>query len=78
VAEFWNPTGQTATPASVQHGNGNLEADADNYAAMAAYRLSAKAGNPLSERKLAQMFGRTSAAGRAPGSPKRGHHHQTE
>ena len=28
--------------------------------AVAAYRLSAQAGNPLSERKLAQMFGRTS------------------
>jgi hypothetical protein len=27
---------------------------------VAAYRLSAQAGNPLSERKLAQMFGRTS------------------
>jgi hypothetical protein len=27
---------------------------------VAAYRLSVKAGNPLSERKLAQMFGRTS------------------
>lgn len=29
-------------------------------AAVAAYRRSARAGNPLSERKLAQMFGRTS------------------
>jgi hypothetical protein len=28
--------------------------------AVAAYRLSVQAGNPLSERKLAQMFGRTS------------------
>jgi hypothetical protein len=27
---------------------------------VAAYRLSAQAGNPLSERKLARMFGRTS------------------
>jgi hypothetical protein len=27
---------------------------------VAAYRLSVQAGNPLSERKLAQMFGRTS------------------
>jgi hypothetical protein len=27
---------------------------------VAAYQLSVKAGNPLSERKLAQMFGRTS------------------
>jgi hypothetical protein len=53
------PAGQTATPASVQHGDGDLEADADNDAAVAAYRLSVKAGNPLSERKLAQMFGRT-------------------
>ena len=34
--------------------------DADNRAAVAAYRLSAQVGNPLSERKLAQMFGRTS------------------
>ena len=31
-----------------------------NDAAVAAYRLSVQAGNPLSERKLAQMFGRTS------------------
>jgi hypothetical protein len=27
---------------------------------VAAYRRSAQAGNPLSERKLAEMFGRTS------------------
>jgi hypothetical protein len=37
-----------------------LKADAGNFAAVAAYRLGVKAGNPLSERKLAQMFGRTS------------------
>jgi Protein of unknown function (DUF2637) len=37
-----------------------LEASAVNDAAVAAYRLSAQAGNPLSERRLAQMFGRTS------------------
>ena len=36
------------------------EARAVNDAAVAAYRLSAQAGNPLSERKLAGMFGRTS------------------
>jgi hypothetical protein len=36
------------------------EAAADNDAAVAAYWLSVKAGNPLSERKLARMFGRTS------------------
>ena len=36
------------------------EASAVNDAAVAAYRLSVQAGNPLSERRLAQMFGRTS------------------
>jgi Protein of unknown function (DUF2637) len=54
------PAGQRATPATAQYGDGALQADADNDAAVAAYRLSVKAGNPLSERKLAQMFGRTS------------------
>ena len=52
--------GSRRTPASVQHGNGVPGADAGNDAAVAAYRLSMRAGNPLSERKLAQMFGRTS------------------
>jgi hypothetical protein len=37
-----------------------LEASAVNDAAVAAYRLSVQVGNPLSERRLAQMFGRTS------------------
>jgi Protein of unknown function (DUF2637) len=37
-----------------------LEVSAVNDAAVAAYRLSVQAGNPLSERRLAQMFGRTS------------------
>jgi hypothetical protein len=54
------PAGQLANPASAQHGVGAQEAYTDNYAAVAAYRLSVKAGNPLSERKLAQMFGRSS------------------
>jgi Protein of unknown function (DUF2637) len=54
------PAGQPAIPASAQHGDDAAEADAGNSAAVAAYRLSVKAGNPLSERKLAQMFGRTS------------------
>jgi Protein of unknown function (DUF2637) len=54
------PAGQPTTSASTQHGDGATEADAGNSAAVAAYRLSVKAGNPLSERKLAQMFGRTS------------------
>ena len=52
----WPPT----APARGQHGDGVPEGDAGSYAAVAAYRLSVKAGNPLSERKLAQMFGRTS------------------
>jgi hypothetical protein len=37
-----------------------LEASAVNDAAVAAYRLSVQAGNPLPEPRLAQMFGRTS------------------
>jgi Protein of unknown function (DUF2637) len=57
-----SPTGQVAgsptVHASAQRGDEVPEADAD--AAVAAYRLSMQAGNPLSERKLAQMFGRTS------------------
>jgi hypothetical protein len=36
------------------------EADEVNDRAVAAYRLSVQAGSPLSERKLASMFGRTS------------------
>jgi Protein of unknown function (DUF2637) len=50
-----------SNPASGQPGHAVPEAGAvDDAAAVAAYRLSARAGNPLSERKLAQMFGRTS------------------
>jgi hypothetical protein len=60
----WRPCAQhaehPAIPAKAQHGDGVPEANTDNHAAVAAYRLSAHAGNPLSERKLAQMFGRTS------------------
>jgi hypothetical protein len=36
------------------------EADADDDAAVAAHRLGVQVGNPFSERKLAQTFGRTS------------------
>jgi Protein of unknown function (DUF2637) len=53
-------TGPRTIPASGQHDEAVPEAGAVNDAAVAAYRLSAQAGNPLSERKLAQMFGRTS------------------
>jgi hypothetical protein len=57
------PTAQvarSAIPASGHRGQAVPEAGAVNGAAVAAYRLSLQAGNPLSERKLAQMFGRTS------------------
>ena len=48
-------------------------AEARGYdAAVAAYRLSAQAGKPLSERKLAQMCGRTSRRRARPESPKHG------
>ena len=60
----WRPAGQTAgrsaIPAGAQAANEALEASAVNDAAVAAYRRSVQAGNPLSERRLAQMFGRTS------------------
>lgn len=54
------PAGQSALPTSEQCDDEVLEASAVNDAAVAAYRLSVQAGNPLSERRLAQMFGRTS------------------
>ena len=60
----WRPAGQGAgqspISASGQRDDEALEANAGNDAAVAAYRLSVQAGNPLSERRLAQMFGRTS------------------
>ena len=52
--------GQSAIPASGQRDEEVPQASAINNAAVAAYRLSVQAGNPLSERRLAQMFGRTS------------------
>ena len=52
--------GPATIPASGQRDQAVPEADTINDAAVAAYRRSAQAGNPLSERKLAQMFGRTS------------------
>jgi hypothetical protein len=53
-------SGPSASPASGQRDQAVPETDAVNGAAVTAYRRSAQAGNPLSERKLAQMFGRTS------------------
>jgi hypothetical protein len=52
--------GRPAIPADGQRDDAVPEAGAVNAAAVAAYRLSVQAGNPLSERKLAQLFGRTS------------------
>jgi hypothetical protein len=60
----WRPAGQGARqspiPGSGQRDDEALGASAGNDAAVAAYRLSVQADNPLSERRLAQMFGRTS------------------
>jgi Protein of unknown function (DUF2637) len=52
--------GSPAIPASGQRDQPVPDGGAVDDAAVAAYRRSAQAGNPLSERKLAQMFGRTS------------------
>ena len=52
------PSGQCATTAHTQ--SEKKPGDDVNNAAVAAYKLSVQAGNPLSERKLAQMFGHTS------------------
>jgi hypothetical protein len=58
------PAGKAARlptiPANEQRDDEVPEANAVNDAAVASYRLSVQAGNPLSERRLAQMFGRTS------------------
>ena len=58
------PAGQAdrlpAIPANEQRDQEVPEASTVNDAAVAAYRLSVQVGNPLSERRLAQMFGRTS------------------
>jgi hypothetical protein len=58
------PAGQAAglpaVPATEQRDDEVPEASAVNAAAVAAYWLSVQAGSPLSERRLAQMFGRTS------------------
>jgi Protein of unknown function (DUF2637) len=54
------PGGRPAASASVQHDAEVSRDGGSNDVAVAAYRLSVKAGNPLSERKLARMFGHTS------------------
>jgi len=52
--------GQPTSHASGPRNDDGTDAGAVNDAAVAAYRRSVQAGNPLSERKLAQMFGHTS------------------
>jgi hypothetical protein len=54
------PAGQSSVLAGAERDDEMLGACAVNAAAVVAYRLSVQAGNPLSERRLAQMFGRTS------------------
>jgi hypothetical protein len=63
IADQWPQAAQVAAPgisASGQRDQAVPETGTVKDAAVAAYRLSAQAGYPLSERKLAQMFGRTS------------------
>jgi hypothetical protein len=54
------PAAHPAVHPGAQRGDQACEGDAVNDEAAAAYQLSVQAGNPLSERKLARMFGRTS------------------
>jgi hypothetical protein len=58
---YWT-AGQQATGSSTMNGDdpGEDSEDGINVAAVAAYRASIDSGNPLSERKLAAMFGRSS------------------
>jgi len=54
------PDGRAVTKPREHDDQAMAGSEAVNSQAVAAYRLSVQAGNPLSERKLAQMFGRTS------------------
>lgn len=54
------PAAHPGPAVNVQEDDEVTEADALNDQAVAAYRLSVQAGSPLSERKLASMFGQTS------------------
>jgi hypothetical protein len=55
-----HPAAHPGAAANVHNDDEVTGADAVNDQAVAAHRLSVQAGNPLSERKLASMFGRTS------------------
>jgi hypothetical protein len=54
------PAAHPTAAANAQDDDEVTDADAVNDQAVAAYRLSVQAGSPLSERKLARMFGQTS------------------
>jgi Protein of unknown function (DUF2637) len=54
------PAGHPVILTGMRHDTEIPEAAVDDDAAVVAYRLSVEAGNPLSERKLARMFGHTS------------------
>jgi hypothetical protein len=59
-APMSQPAAHPGAAANAHNDDQATGADAVNDQAVAAYRLSVQAGNPLSERKLASMFGRTS------------------
>lgn len=54
------PSGQAATDRPVLIGPGGASEEASRPPRVAAYRASIDAGRPLSERKLAAKFGKTS------------------
>jgi len=60
LGQMRQPVSQPTVDADVRRDDEVHESDAGNHEAVAAYRLSIRAGNPLSERKLARMFGHTS------------------
>jgi hypothetical protein len=61
VISLGDPDGDPPAREPAIAGDGHRTAcPADDRAAVAAYRLSVKAGSALSERRLAEMFGRTS------------------
>ena len=70
--------GTRAIPASGQREDEVPEASAVNDAAVAAYRLSVQAGNPLSERGSPRCSDAHPAAGREPESPMHGKHRRSQ
>ena len=70
--------GLSAIPGSEQRDDEAPEASAVNDAAVAAYRLSVRAGNPLSERRWLRCSGAHPAAGRERESLTHDMHHRSE